>query len=301
MTPTELARPSTVKVVTAPRVYFVNYQEIDTGMLDFLIDHGVQWQTDTDIGSQVTVEAAGRICYHSFAKPRPGGNEAYIKHIKEVGHGSVIEHAVVTFTLTGVSRSLTHELVRHRAGMSYSQRSQRYCDESDLEFVMPPELLTEYGYYQRWLQGDAGDLTPEEYKEWDEGIHAVGVVLSAWATSQNTYRHVCDYLSAKLTRLSPKSSLSQEEKTDIRKRARGTARCVLPNATETKITVTANARALRTILEQRGSRFAEMEIRRLANVLLDGLKVKLPVLFSDYVQTPLPDGTSEITTKFPKV
>ena len=52
----------------------------------------------------------------SFAKPRPGGNKAYLDHILEVGHGSVLEHAVWNFVFTGVSRSLTHELVRHRAG-----------------------------------------------------------------------------------------------------------------------------------------------------------------------------------------
>lgn len=58
-------------------------------------------------------------CYMSFEKPRPGGNKAYLAHIKEVGHGSVLEHGVWNFLFTNVSRSLTHELVRHRAGMSY--------------------------------------------------------------------------------------------------------------------------------------------------------------------------------------
>src|SRR5438034_11227619 len=73
----------------------------------------------------------------SFAKPRTGGNQAYIGHILEVGHGSVLEHAVWNLIITGVSRSFTHELIRHRAGFGYSQLSQRYVDESEASYVEP--------------------------------------------------------------------------------------------------------------------------------------------------------------------
>src|SRR5262245_66684403 len=73
----------------------------------------------------------------SFARPRPGGNAKYFDHLLEVGHGSVLEHAVWNFIFTGVSRSLTHELIRHRAGFGYSQLSQRYVNESDADFVEP--------------------------------------------------------------------------------------------------------------------------------------------------------------------
>jgi thymidylate synthase (FAD) len=90
-------------------------------------------------------------------------------------------------------------------------------------------------------------------------------------------------------------------KTDIRKAARQAARSVLPNATETKITVTANARALRLFLEQRGSRHAEPEIRKLANVMLETLVKESPNLFGDYQKIPLPDGTFELKTPYPKV
>src|SRR5205085_4420758 len=87
--------------------------------------------------SEVLCETAGRICYLSFAKPRPGGNAAYLHNIKESGHGSVLEHAVWNLLVTGISRSLTHELIRHRAGFGYSQLSQRYVDESVAEYVEP--------------------------------------------------------------------------------------------------------------------------------------------------------------------
>ena len=91
------------------------------------------------------------------------------------------------------------------------------------------------------------------------------------------------------------------DRTTRRKTARQAARSVLPNATETKITVTANARALRHFLEQRGSVHAEPEIRKLTNVLLELLVQDSPNLFGDYEKTPLPDGTFELKTRFPKV
>jgi thymidylate synthase (FAD) len=91
------------------------------------------------------------------------------------------------------------------------------------------------------------------------------------------------------------------DRTTRRKAARQAARSVLPNATETKIFVTANARALRHFLEQRGAAAAEPEIRKLANRLLDLLSQDSPHLFGDYTRVPLPDGTFEIKTPHPKV
>jgi thymidylate synthase (FAD) len=91
------------------------------------------------------------------------------------------------------------------------------------------------------------------------------------------------------------------DRTTRRKTARQAARSVLPNATETKITVTANARALRHFLEQRGSQYAEPEIRKLTNVMLDVLQADSPNLFGDYKKVPLPDGTFELVTEYKKV
>src|SRR5947209_10966315 len=112
--------PSTMRILREPTVYLMGRQETNDAEVDrFLADHGVAWQTDTEVAGEHLVEVAGRVCYMSFAKPRPGGNKAYLGHILEVGHGSVLEHAVWNLLITGVSRSLTHELVRHRAGFGY--------------------------------------------------------------------------------------------------------------------------------------------------------------------------------------
>src|SRR5690349_20987219 len=127
-----------IRVLREPAVYLVGRQTIDPAELDrFLADHGVSWQTDTEVAGEHLTEAAGRVCYMSFARPRPGGNKAYLDHILEVGHGSVLEHAASNVIFTGISRSCTHELVRHRAGWGFSQLSQRYVDESVAEYVEP--------------------------------------------------------------------------------------------------------------------------------------------------------------------
>ena len=107
------------------------------------------------MAGQKLVEVAGRLCYTSYARPRPGGNATYIGHILEVGHGSVLEHAVFNFIITGVSRSFTHELVRHRAGWSYSQLSQRFVDESACAFVEPDAIAEDPELHRIWLEAIA--------------------------------------------------------------------------------------------------------------------------------------------------
>jgi thymidylate synthase (FAD) len=271
--------PSGICILTTPTVYLLGRQELQRAELDrFLADHGVSWQSDSEVAAEVVTETAGRVCYMSFAKPRPGGNSAYLHHIKEVGHGSVFEHAVWNLLITGVSRSLTHELVRHRAGFGYSQLSQRYVDESVAEYVEPDVIANDPELHSIWL--DAVNHVHSAYVKLAERLNA----------------KLADPRAAAAAMLPPDA-----DRTTRRKTARQAARSVLPNATETKITVTANARALRHFLEQRGSAFAEPEIRKLANVMLDLLVKESPNLFGDYERVPLPDGTFEVKTKFPKV
>ena len=256
-------------IIRAPRVYLVGRQEIDDAALaGFLADEGVdRWTTDTDVAGQKLVEVAGRLCYTSYARPRPGGNATYVGHLLEVGHGSVLEHAVFNLILTGVSRSLTHELVRHRAGFSFSQLSQRFVDETACAFVEPDPIAAD----------------PELHRIWLEAI----------TTCQRAYRELADALAARPT--------AGGDKTLRRKRAREAARSVLPNATETKIFVTANARALRNFLEQRGSRHADAEIRKVALEILRVVQAEAPHVFPDFEVVAVDDDTREIVNKFKKV
>src|SRR6516165_2763231 len=154
MTSTETSQ--SIRVIHEPTVYLVGRQTVSPSELDrFLEDHGVAWETDTEIAGEYLTEIAGRLCYMSFAKPRPGGNKAYLDHILEVGHGSVLEHAVWNFIFVGVSRALTHELIRHRAGFGYSQLSQRYVDESVAEYVVPDAIAEDPELHQLWLDAVA--------------------------------------------------------------------------------------------------------------------------------------------------
>ncbi len=136
-----------LQIITEPSVFLLGRQEVNEDALaEFLSEHDVKhWTTDTEVAGEKLIETAGRVCYMSFQRPRPGGNKAYISHMLEVGHGSVLEHAVYSLLFTGVSRSLTHELVRHRAGFGFSQLSQRFVDESKCSFVEPEVIARRPG------------------------------------------------------------------------------------------------------------------------------------------------------------
>ena len=151
-----------IHILREPRVTLIGRQE-------FLPPQHIRWQSDSEVPGQALAEFAGRLCYLSFGEDAglEGGhrsisgrttNEAYLANILKVKHGSVLEHAVWTFLLEGVSRSLTHELVRHRAGMGFSQLSQRYVDESEIAFVLPPEIRDGTPAYARWEQACAATL-----------------------------------------------------------------------------------------------------------------------------------------------
>ena len=291
-----------MRIITEPKIYLVSENRLmNFELQQFLRDEGVseRWQPDTINDPQTVVEVAGRVCYMSFAKPRPGGNHAYIDHILEVGHGSVLEHAVFSLLITGVSRSLTHELVRHRVGMSPSQLSQRFVDESDCDFVLPP-LLQELIDWDAVPETEGGNL--EQGYDESEFCHVWFEWHESICAAQKSYERLSNINYVRLAQKhlpanvwhdgnGPESfaelndaiaSLPAELRTAIRKRAREAARSVLPNCTATKIFVTGNARAWRHFLEMRGSEHADAEINRLARAVLAKLQLAAPNLFGDY-------------------
>ena len=256
-----------VSIIREPKVYLVGRQFVDEGAIGaFLDEHGMAWETNAEAGAEVLAEAAGRLCYLSFGKGRKDNRE-YLANIIESKHGSVLEHAVWNFIIAGVSRSFTHELVRHRAGFGYSQLSQRYVDESTANFVEPDAIAE------------------------DEGLHALW--LRAVEASHRAYVELVEGLAKKYKDL--------PDRTQRRKLARQAARSVLPNATETMIFVTANGRALRHFIELRGSEWADVEIRKVALKLLEIMQREAPSMFSDYDVVTLPDGTQVVRTEHEKV
>jgi thymidylate synthase (FAD) len=153
--------PKGTPYLREPGVVLLSKPDTDIqGMRGFLseFEQGLEFSdyledpTDIDDGAQL-VKAAGQVCYASFGPKRTKNDEAskYLGHIKESGHGSVLEHANYSLLLYGVSRSLTHELVRHRAGFAFSQLSQRYVSGKVLRFVERPEYQKDELLHRRFL------------------------------------------------------------------------------------------------------------------------------------------------------
>jgi thymidylate synthase (FAD) len=226
----------------------------------------VQWKGESSDGERIA-EFAGRLCYMSQHNPAGRTTAEYLGNILKQGHGSVFEHAQYVLLVEGISRSCSHELVRHRAGFGYSQLSQRYVDESHAAFVMPPAL-----------QGDAA-----LERAW----------TSQMESAQAAYVSAVEGLMAKYEWVA--------DRIHRRKMAREAARSVLPNATEVKIVVSANVRAWRTMLELRLGEGAEQEIRRMAVACLRVLQAEAPALFGDFETYAAPDGAEAGRVGYHKV
>ena len=218
-------------------------------------------------------KTAGQLCYASFG-PRRTTNEnaaAYFERLTSAGHGSVLEHASFSFLLYGISRSVTHELVRHRH-LNFSQISQRYVSGSVLRFVERSEYADDPELHR--LFEERADQAADEYE------------AMAGRLLERQERGV--------------ALLDAEYKTDARKKVQQTARSLLPNETEAPMVCTGNVRALRHVVEMRADEHAESEIRNLAVRMFLCLATADPILFGDYRLQSLPDGTYEVTTEHRK-
>jgi thymidylate synthase (FAD) len=239
-----------VPEIVAPQVRLIAWTHFEA-------PEDAPWSTDAE-GGQALAEFAGRACYQSWSKPNPATatNAGYLAHILEVGHLSVLEHGSVTFYFTGVSRSFTHELIRHRH-FSYSQLSQRYVPERDAAMVEPDVIAEDPELHKKFVA--AAEASVQAYTELLAGLE----------------QRFADVPSATLRR----------------KQARQAARSVLPNATETRIVVTGNYRAWRHFIAMRATEHADVEIRELAVECLRQLQKVAPNVFADFTISTLADGS----------
>lgn len=194
-------------------------------------------------------------CYQSWNNPLGRTNRDYVDNILSQQHFSVIEHASATLAIRGVSRSLTHELVRHRH-FSFSQLSQRFVKEEDAAVVVPADL---------------------------EAAGLDGAALEAAAAAQRAYGDLARQLGDSLRERVP-------DGVERRKMARQAARAVLPNMTETQLVVTGNLRAWASFLKKRGAENAEPEIRRLALLIWPVLRDVAPEVFDRFRRERTVDG-----------
>lgn len=219
------------------------------------------WETDAVDDASALVEFAGRACYGSWSRPNLAtrSNPAYIGHILDQEHYSVLEHAGFTVMLTGVSRSLTHELTRHRH-LSYSQRSQRFANEDDTPVVLPPLFR--------------------------EDPEAQAILADVYAKTQEAY--------GKLVEISARKLGTLPDKTLRRKRAREAARCALLNMTETHIVVSGNHRAWREFFAKRGGLHVDAEMREVAiTIFRDVAQPMATVIYEDFGLRTVSLGTAE--------
>lgn len=227
-----------------------------TAIVPGAIEQRLEIQEGSTDAETLTVYA-GRSCYESWSRPneKTRRDEDYLRRtLFEQGHFSILEHASATFYLTGVSRALTHELVRHRH-LSYSQLSQRFVDEKDAKVVLPPAIR------------DSNVEVMDFDKDLDPCMVPADLFLKdAMDDASFQYGSLVDALTA--------SGLP-------RKQAREAARAVLPNMTETRIVVTGNMRAWHEVITRRTAPDADAEFQQVAGLIRDELKKLAPAIFTD--------------------
>lgn len=245
---------------------------IPEGREVFLKAMGVpEWKTDAASDAEELMEIAGKTCYLSFSldlnknltKVGTRGNFDYLqKGIVATKHGSVLEHAKITFAFLNVSRVFTHELVRHRHG-SYSQVSGRYVRTDSVDM-----------YYPEVLRGIPG--MSELFKK------AIATMEDAAA------------FAAKL------AGLDEMKDFTMKKKITSAIRRLIGNGQANHIIATYNHRDLRHIIQQRTSRHAEEEIRYVFGEVFELLKGRYPAVYADTI-VEVVDGMKEVTFESEKI
>lgn len=253
---------SKIRYLKSPGVVLIGETVLfdEGGLRSFLAPFGPDYESYVDDHTYASpwpsdgerlIKVAGQACFAAFSEGKHTKNEdigKYISHIMESGHFSVLEHSQYSLFIYGISRSLSHELARHRF-ISLSQLSQRYVNDRVLRFVERPEFQDDAELHGEFIYR-CQDVALN-YKEIAEALRKSNYITETMA------------------------------KTDRRKHVQQTARSVLTNETETWLVATANVREWRHFLALRGSEHAETEIRILAARIAYLLQKSSPYVFSD--------------------
>lgn len=259
---------------------------------------------------ELVVATAGKLCYSPsniddlMEKQTPESIEKFVNMITSIGHGSVLEHTSFTFGIEGVSRSLTHQLVRHRIA-SYSQQSQRYVKETQFEYVIPqdiknnPILLQSYKNHMEDSQRLYDDIVDKLIYDYVNDEKNYGQYLDiqlkkckidkdefeAWKESNKSNNKYNEAL---------KDSYKKIYST-LEKKAIENARYIFPNACETKIICTMNLRSLINFCHHRCCRRAQEEINKLAWTMVEEIEKVSPLLAKSLGAScqfgPCPEGS----------
>lgn len=246
---------SEVHLIASPQI---NWKGLETYLrsvgADDWIDRKIDDETAPD--AEILVEAAGRICYRSWA---PGLNKnvtrvredpaTYFENIMKSAHGSVLEHASFSFVLQNVSRVVTHEIARHRAGTATSQESLRFVRLEDVPFHMP-----------YWMLDDGEEYLFEQINEYLEAGEELQKMMAAWFRLDE-----------------PGTSFAEKKaKTSFMRR-------LAPEGMTTDLIWTANVRTLRHVIDVRTDHGAEEEIRTVFGQVAKIMIKEAPLLFADFM------------------
>ena len=223
---------------------------------------------------EAIIAAAAKLCYSSAGIDTVMENlteektRSFLEMLGEIGHESPIEHATFTFGIEGVSRSLLAQITRHRIA-SFSVQSQRYVKENQFSFVTPPEIVA----------------LPEAEARYQKAMQE----------AHQTYLELAEMLEEKhFARLVQEGKPEKEARRAAEKQAIEDARFVLPNACETKMVVTMNARSLKNFFRLRCCSRAQWEIRDVATQMLFLVREVAPTLFAHAgppcLTGPCPEG-----------
>lgn len=241
--------------VVEPKAYFIGDSAVPgEGMDGYLQAIGAgSWLTpDVESDGELLVEIAGRTCYKSFGldlnanltKVRTDHAE-YIGNILKTKHGSVLEHATTTLGLVNISRILTHELVRHRAGCAYSQESMRFVRLQDVGMWIPSCIRE----------------NPDALAEFKSAVNHAELAYAA--------------LTSILIHAQPDISFGKK------KEITSAIRRIAPSGHATTIVVTANHRAWRHLIELRTAEGAEEEIRLVFHDIACQFAQRYPAFYQD--------------------
>ncbi len=241
-----------------PKAFLIAETKVDYAAMDHALLHlGVDgWASDGGTDADVLTEFAGKSCYMSFDKnlnlnlSKVGGrpNSAYIQDgIIGNKHGSVLEHSTVTFFLTNVSRVVTHELVRHRAGTAFSQTSGRYVRSDEVDMYVPFELAKFPG---------ASDVIKRAVREMEENVAEL----------------------VEITGIEDMTDFGMQKGLTI------AFRRIPGNGQATNLVMTANHRAGRHVIGMRTSVHAEEEIRYIMADVAEQLKERFPTIYGDMIE-----------------
>ena len=207
-----------------------------------------------------TVAAAAKLCYsdtnamHLMDGMDDEAAGKFVEMLASYGHESPIEHISFTFGIEGVSRALLAQITRHRIA-SFSVQSQRYVKQEHFEYITPPEIAAD---------PDAATLFAQAMQD-----------------SLNAYNRLADLLEERHYQAFLAEGMPEKTaRSKAEKKAIEDARFVLPNACETKMVMTMNARSLLNFFRMRCCNRAQWEIRALAKEMLRLCYEQAPTIFA---------------------